>query len=57
MKEVFLRQYFTELINIFDKVDEREFKGFISELILAYENAVNIFIFGNGGSAVTSSLE
>ncbi|MEW6586263.1 MAG: SIS domain-containing protein [Nitrospirota bacterium] len=55
MPAAFLTNYVRELNNIVMQINLKEFETFIEELLSAFERQSQIFIFGNGGSAATSS--
>jgi D-sedoheptulose 7-phosphate isomerase len=52
---VFVRDYFTGLKAVIDRVDIVQVVAFLSELQRAYNEDSQIFIVGNGGSAGTAS--
>ena len=55
MPAIFLKNYLTDLNNLFSYINAEEFEGFIDELTGALERSSHIFICGNGGSASTAS--
>lgn len=55
MSATFLKNYLSELSNIFKEINVKEFEDFIGELMEAYNRRSHIFICGNGGSASTTS--
>jgi D-sedoheptulose 7-phosphate isomerase len=55
MPEHFLKQYLSDLTQVFSTVDPREFDRLVEELRTACEARSNIFVCGNGGSASTAS--
>jgi D-sedoheptulose 7-phosphate isomerase len=52
---VFVRDYFTGLKAVIDRVDIAQVVAFLNELERAYNEDRQIFIVGNGGSAGTAS--
>jgi D-sedoheptulose 7-phosphate isomerase len=52
---VFVRDYFTGLKAVIDRVDIAQVVAFLNELERAYNGDHQIFIVGNGGSAGTAS--
>ena len=47
--------YFQRLKNVIDNMDQDRIELFLNKMIEAYDNNKNIFIMGNGGSAITAS--
>ncbi len=50
-----MEKYFTKLKGAVDNLDKESIKAFIDVLSYAYKNDKNIFVMGNGGSALTAS--
>ena len=55
MPAIFLKNYLTDLNNLFSDINAKDFEIFIDELTGAFERGSHIFICGNGGSASTAS--
>jgi D-sedoheptulose 7-phosphate isomerase len=51
----FVRDYFTDLKVVVDRIDIAQVVTFLGELERAYNEDRQIFIIGNGGSAGTAS--
>jgi len=51
----FLRQYVAEEKRLLDEISTEQFERFVEVMLAAYERESQIFVFGNGGSAVTAS--
>jgi len=50
-----IENYIADLKGVLDKVDRNEINRFLNILYEAYDREANVFIFGNGGSALTAS--
>ena len=50
-----IQKYFNLLLNTMHKIDTEKFNDLIKDILEAYNNNANIYIFGNGGSASTAS--